>query len=155
MGVNLRESRSAFVGVALTTMASILWGSTYPTIQIALRYYDAYQISLFRAMFGSLALFLYLISSQKNRSQIFSLPSGNGTKGLFLAASLFGAVGFWTLLNLSILYLEADTASFLVALYPLIAIILALAFLRHRMTPARAAGVVIVLAGTYVIVSFG
>lgn len=143
------------VGVALTTFASILWGSTYPAIQIALRYYDAYQISLYRALFGTLALLLYLISSRENRGRLFSLPSGTGTQVLFVAASLFGATGFWTLLNLSVLYLEADTASFLVALYPLISIVLASAFLKDRMTPARAVGVAIGLAGTYVIVSLG
>lgn len=56
---------------------------------------------------------------------------------------------------MSISFLEADTSSFLVALYPLIAMVLASVVLKDRITPFRAVGVAMGIAGTYVIVWLG
>jgi len=148
------QKRSLWLGIGLTTLASILWGSTYPVIQIGLRYYNAYQISLFRALFATAALFPFFVYSRRGREQL-RLPRGRKAAGLLVASSIFGAAGFWILLNLSVLFLEADTASFLVALYPLMAIILASIFLGDRITPARAAGVAFGIFGTYVILALG
>jgi drug/metabolite transporter (DMT)-like permease len=148
------QKRSLWLGIGLTTLASILWGSTYPVIQIGLRYYNAYQISLFRALFATAALLSLFISSRRGREQL-RLPRDRKAVALLFASSIFGAAGFWVLLNLSVLFLEADTSSFLVALYPLMAIILASLFLEDRITAARAAGVVLGIVGTGVIVALG
>lgn len=148
-------SRSSWIGIGLTTLASVLWGSTYPAIQIGLRYYDPYQISFFRALFATVALLFYFATSKGRRGQLLRFPKARNAATLLVAAATFGAAGFWTLLNLSIVFLEADTSSFLVALYPLIAIILATIFLRERLTPARAIGVMVGIAGSFVIVWFG
>lgn len=155
MSFNKRDSRSSWVGIGLTTLASILWGSTYPAIQTGLRYYDPYQISLFRALFATAALLFYFMSNQGRRKQLLQSPRDRKSIVLLVAASMFGAAGFWTLLNLSVLFLQADTSSFLVALYPLIAMVLASLFLKDRLTPVRALGVMAGIAGTYVIVWFG
>lgn len=148
------HSRSSLVGVGLTTLAAVLWGSTYPAIQIGLRYFDAYQISFFRALFATVALTLYF-SSSKNRRDTILHPGQTGRVILLIAGSLFGAAVFWTLLNLSIVFLEADTASFLVALYPLLAIVLATVILGERLTKTRVAGVAMGVLGTFLIVWFG
>lgn len=146
--------KRALLGMALTICAAVLWGSTYPVIQIGLGYYTPYQISLFRAVFATLALLAYFVVSPARRSQL-RLPGSSSALALLVGASLFGAAGFWTLLNLSIVFLEADTSSFLVALYPLITIVFAAAILKDRITPIRVLGVVMGIVGTYAIVVLG
>ncbi len=72
-----------------------------------------------------------------------------------LLASVIGASGFWTLLNSAVLYLESDTTSFLTALYPLIAIVLATIVLHEKMKIFSAVGILLGIAGTFVIVALG
>jgi len=141
--------------MTLTIVASVLWGSTYPVIQQGLGYYDAFQISFLRALFATIALVIYSTVNRKTRTQLFQAPGDRNSLLLLLAASAFGAVGFWTFLNLSVRYLASDTSSFLVALYPLITVVLASFLLRDRITVARGLGVGLGIFGTYVIVGFG
>src|SRR5579872_1217219 len=106
-----------FLGLALTITSAALWGSAYPVIQLALQYYDSFTITVYRALFGALVLTLYVVLTQKSVR-----PKRQDLKYLVLV-SILGASGFWTLLSLSVKYLQADISSFLAALYPLIAVV--------------------------------
>ena len=130
-------------------MSAVLWGSTYPVIKIALNYYNAFDISLYRALFATFSLSIYMLVARKEM-----MPKKEDLPLLLLGAVL-GAAGFWTLLNAAVLYLSADVASFLVALYPLFAVVLATVMLHERMSAFVGAGVVMGLIGTYLIVSYG
>src|SRR5487761_1365701 len=144
--------RGYLLGMMLTLGSAVFWGSTYAVIKIDLQYYGAYEISALRAMFASAALLAYLIVAKK---RFWFLPRDTKNLALLVCASFLGATGFWTFLNLGVLFLDPDTSSFLVALYPLIAIVLASVFLRDKMTAPRAGGVILGIAGTYVIVALG
>lgn|SRR5487761_1281976 len=144
--------RGYLLGMMLTLAAAVLWGGTYAVIKIELLYYSAYEISMFRAVFASVALLAYLGLSRK---RLWFIPHDTKILALLICASFLGATGFWTLLNLGVLFVDPDTASFLVALYPLIAILFASAFLKERMTPAKVGGVMLGVVGTFVIVTFG
>ncbi len=154
-----KHRKIIWIGVVFTLLSAVLWGSTYPVIQLALRYYDAFTISFFRAVFGTLTIFVYyfalMIRGETRPRTTLSLPRGASTWTLLVVASVFGAGGFWILLNLSVLYLKADTASFLAALYPLIVFVLASVFLKEKMHSAQAIGVVSGIIGAYVIVALG
>lgn len=155
MDARQKEQRAIWVGIIFTLLSAILWGSTYTAIQIALRYYDPYEISFFRAVFGTLTLlFYYLLKRRKAHEELIHLPQGVRTWFLLILTSVFGAAGFWTLLNLSVLYLQADTASFLAALYPLIVLPFASIFLKENMTATKGIGVVLGIIGAFVIVAF-
>lgn len=130
-------------------MSAVLWGSTYPAIKIALNYYNAFDISLYRALFAALSLSIYMLVARREM-----MPKKEDLPLLLLGAIL-GAAGFWTLLNAAVLYLSADVASFLVALYPLFAVVLATVMLHERISAFVGAGVVMGLIGTYLIVSYG
>ena len=108
--------------------------------------------SFLRAVLATLTLVAYY--AVKRRKVLF-IPHDRNTIILLLMATFLGAAGFWTLLNLSVLFLEPDTSSFLVALYPLLAVVLASIFLHDRMTLPRAMGVLAGIFGTYLIVWFG
>ncbi len=144
--------RGYLLGMMLTLGSAVFWGSTYAVIKIDLQYYGAYEISALRAMFASAALLAYLIVAKK---RFWFLPHDTKNLALLVCASFLGATGFWTFLNLGVLFLDPDTSSFLVALYPLIAIVFASAFLKEKLSPARAGGVLLGIVGTFVIVIFG
>lgn len=153
-----QKKNIVWLGVVFTLLSAVLWGSTYPAIQLALHYYDPFAISFFRAIFGTLTIFAYYLSLRnrgETRPKTPRLPRGARTWTLLVLASIFGASGFWILLSLSVLYLKADTASFLAALYPLIVFVLASVFLKEKMKSAQAIGVVSGIIGAYVIVAFG
>ena len=152
-GAKIASSRSTsyLLGIVLTLLSSILWGSAYPIIQLALHYYDAFAISVYRAVGGAIVLAFYFLVS--NRS-LPMLARPRDVPILFLA-SILGASGFWTLLSLSVLYLEADTSSFLEALYPLIAVVLASVFFNEKMNKYSSVGVALGIFGTFVIVTLG
>ncbi|MDA4129353.1 MAG: EamA family transporter [Thaumarchaeota archaeon] len=133
----------------MTISSAVLWGSAYPAIQLSLHYYDSFTISAFRALLGSAVLCLYvLLFKQDVRPKVEDLK-------YLILSSVLGASGFWTLLNLSVLYLEPDTSSFLVALYPLIAVVLAALLLHEKMKLASWIGVALGIFGTFLIVAIG
>ena len=136
----------------LTLSAAALWGSTYAVIRIDLLFYNAYEISFFRALFGSVALFAFLAVAKK---RFWFLPRDTKNLALLFFASFLGATGFWTFLNLGVLFVDPDTSSFLVALYPLIAVVFAGAFLKEKLNTAKAGGVILGIIGTFMIVAFG
>jgi len=144
-----RRPKGYFLGIILTLSSAVLWGSAYPVIQVSLRYYDAFTISVYRAILGTAVLALYVVLTKKEiRPKREDLP-------YLLSASVLGASGFWTLLNSAVLYLESDTTTFLIALYPLITIVFATIFLHEKMRKLSALGVVMGIVGTFVIVALG
>jgi drug/metabolite transporter (DMT)-like permease len=144
-----RRPKEYFVGLALTLSSAALWGSAYPTIQLSLHSYDSLTITVYRAILGTTVLSLYVLATRKDVR-----PKRKDLKYLALA-SVLGASGFWTLLNTSVLYLESDTASFLTALYPLIAVVLASTVLHEKMKLVSFLGVVLGIIGTFIIVALG
>lgn len=156
-GESVAQRRTFWLGMILTLSASALWGSAYPGIQIALSYYNAYEISFLRAVFGTLTLLFYYALRRKKgvTRELVSPPRSLSTWVLLIILAFLGAAGFWTFLNLSVLFLQADTSSFILALYPFLAILLASVFLKERLTVFRVVGVCIGILGTYLIVSFG
>ena len=137
------------IGMLFTLVSAVLWGSTYPVIKMALNYYNAFDISLYRSLFATLTLTVYMAAAKKEM-----LPKREDLPLLLLGAIL-GAAGFWTLLNAAVLYLAADASSFLVALYPLFAVILATVVLHEKMSLFAGVGIVLGLFGTFLIVEFG
>jgi drug/metabolite transporter (DMT)-like permease len=147
--VKRNRPKGLFLGMGLTLSSAVIWGSAYPVIQLALKDYDSFTITVFRALLGAIVLSIYVLFSKSNvRPKQEDLP--------YLAlASVLGATGFWTGLNFAVNYLESDTASFLAALYPLIAIVLASIAFHEKLKAASITGVLIGIFGTFVIVAFG
>lgn len=140
-----KSNRSYFFGMIFTLSAAVLWGSAYPIIKLSLGYYDAYNISMYRAPYASLALGIYLLT---RRNKI--LPRRQDIPLLFLG-SILGVAGFWIPLNFSVQLLDPDTSSFLVALYPLFAVVLATMALHEKMTLFAGVGVVVGIFGAYLL----
>ncbi|MFI5421641.1 MAG: DMT family transporter, partial [Nitrososphaerales archaeon] len=143
--ISRNRPKGFFLGMGLTLSSAVIWGSAYPVIQLALKDYDSFTITVFRALLGAIVLSIYVLFSKSNvRPKQEDLP--------YLAlASVLGASGFWTLLNFSVNYLESDTASFLAALYPVIAIVLASIAFHEILRAASITGVLLGIFGTFVI----
>ena len=133
----------------MTVGSAALWGSAYPVIQLSLRYYDSFTISVYRALFGAVVLSIFMLLWKK------SLRLDKEDLKYLLVASILGASGFWTLLSLSVKYLQADVSSFLAALYPLIAVVFAVFVFHEKMKRSSIIGVLLGIFGTFIIVIFG
>ena len=133
----------------MTISSAALWGSAYPVIQLSLKYYDSFTITVYRALFGAAVLSLYVIFTKKPSRLL-----REDVKYL-VVASVIGASGFWTLLSLSVQFLQSDVSSFLAALYPLIAVVFASLVFHEKMKPSSIIGVLLGIFGTFIIVVFG
>ncbi|HYN88991.1 MAG TPA: DMT family transporter [Ardenticatenaceae bacterium] len=144
----MRDSRPGARWLPL--FAAILWGTSFPLVQVALRDLSPLQIAFLRAVLGSLSMGAVLWF----QGEIPHPRTGRGWLQLFVVA-LIGTGIFWPLQNLAVARSTAVNAAFLTSTYPALVVILA-PLVAHRPLHRRAlAGSFVALAGAYLIISGG
>ncbi len=105
-------------------MLSTLWGSTFFWTKILLVDFHPISIVFFRCLFGVLFLLPFLIK-QKAFSKIKLSPS-------LIIISLLGATVPWTLMTMSVQYLETTLTGIINSLTPIFGMLLSIIVLKHR-----------------------
>lgn len=108
-------------------MLSALWGSTFFWTKILLVDFHPISIVFFRCLFGVLFLLPFLIK-QRAFSKIKISPS-------LIWISLLGATVPWTLMTVSVQFLETTLTGIINALTPVFGMILSIFVLKHRAKP--------------------
>jgi drug/metabolite transporter (DMT)-like permease len=133
--------RSAWAAVALTV---VLWASAFAAIRAALEGFSAVELSVLRLVIASLALAVVAPFMGLRRPAARDLPA-------LIVAGALGMTAYQLLLNAGEESVTAGTASLLVSMSPILAALLAAAFLGERISRRARAGTALAFAGAVVI----
>ena len=143
--------RGYWRGMSYTLTSGVLWGSTYPAIALALNYASVFQIAFYRALFCNCDAWGSFSASRASWQDVsLKRTSWHCGFGLCFGCSriLDPSQSLGLLSRCRYLIFSSGSLS-------LIAIVLASIILRESMTKFRALGVVLGIAGTYVIAIYG
>ncbi len=138
-------NRDYVVGFALTSLSAIIWGSSYPVIKILLRELTVFDIAMYRATLASLTMVVI------SRTLGNPITPRRCDVGKLLLVSALGVWIFWVFLNIGIWLGSPVEAGFLVALYPIMTVILAYAFLREPLTRGKIVAILLGGLGTFLL----
>jgi drug/metabolite transporter (DMT)-like permease len=108
-------------------MLSTLWGSTFFWTKILLEDFHPISIVFFRCLFGVLFLLPFLIKQQ-------AFSKINISRSL-IVISFLGATVPWTLMTVSVQYLETTLTGIINAMTPIFGMLLSIIVLRNRAKP--------------------
>ena len=136
---------AAVAGVTLLTL--VTWASAFPAIRLAVREYAPGTLALLRFLVASAALGLYVLLGARGR---FRRVEGRDVP-FFLLLGLVGVSFYHFALNAGERTVTAGTASLLIGMTPLFTVLLALTFLRERLTLRRWAGIAVGFVGATIV----
>ncbi len=139
----MKPRASSNVVLALM-IALILWASAFAAIRVGLRGFGPGQLALLRFSIASVALLIYSLVTRQPLPPARDLP----------VMILLGFLGFFVYhvgLNAGEMAVPAGAASFIIASVPVFSTLLAVIFLRERLTPLGWTGVVISFSGVALI----
>jgi len=131
------------------TIALLVWGLWAFLPKLALRTFDPRSVLVWESV-GSLTVGLIVLASLSFRAQVW--PPGGALAAVVTGLCGLGGVYFF------LLALERGKASVVVpftSLYPLITLLLSLAFLRERPSPASLLGVAFAIAAVVLLSAGG
>ncbi|MFI5368515.1 MAG: DMT family transporter [Spirochaetia bacterium] len=138
------KTRASSTIVLALVIALILWASAFAAIRVGLRGFGPGQLALLRFSIASVALLIYSLATRQ------PLPSGRDLPVMIL----LGFLGFFVYhvgLNAGETAVPAGAASFIIASVPVFSTLLAVIFLRERLTLLGWTGVVISFSGVALI----
>ena len=131
------EASGELRGTAALVAGIAVWGVTFALAKVALRHLAPTELAFLRQAFG-LPPVLWLAW----RARAFILPLR-----FLLPLTATGMVGFFLFANLGLERASASVGGLVQGLAPVLIAVLAVTFLRERITPRVAAGIVLALAG--------
>jgi drug/metabolite transporter (DMT)-like permease len=138
------KTRASSTIVLALIVALILWASAFAAIRVGLRGFGPGQLALLRFSIASVALLIYSLATGQ------PLPSARDLPVMIL----LGFLGFFVYhvgLNAGETAVPAGAASFIIASVPVFSTLLAVIFLRERLTALGWTGVVISFSGVALI----
>jgi drug/metabolite transporter (DMT)-like permease len=126
--------------VALIAFTVLAWASAFPAIRAGLADYGPVELGSARFAVAAVPAALYLLWKRP------PLPA-RGEWWRFIYGGVFFVAGYTVLLNIGELTVTAGAASFIINVAPVVAAILAVVFLRERMTPRAWAGTALSFGG--------
>ena len=138
------KTRASSTIVLALIVALILWASAFAAIRVGLRGFGPGQLALLRFSIASVALLIYSLATRQ------PLPSARDLPVMIL----LGFLGFFVYhvgLNAGETAVPAGAASFIIASVPVFSTLLAVIFLRERLTALGWTGVVISFSGVALI----
>lgn len=138
------KTRASSTIVLALIVALILWASAFAAIRVGLRGFGPGQLALLRFSIASVALLIYSLATRQ------PLPSARDLPVMIL----LGFLGFFVYhvgLNAGETAVPAGAASFIIASVPVFSTLLAVIFLRERLTALGWTGVVISFTGVALI----
>jgi drug/metabolite transporter (DMT)-like permease len=139
----MRRSGRADLIIALT-ISLVLWASAFAGIRLGLRGFGPGQLALLRFSIASLTLLIYALVTR------LPMPSPRDLPMLFLMGFL-GFTVYHVGLNAGEVAVPAGAASFIIASVPVFSTLLAVVFLRERLTGLGWTGVAVSFVGVAVI----
>jgi drug/metabolite transporter (DMT)-like permease len=136
---------AAVAGVTALTL--VTWASAFPAIRLAVREYTPGSLALLRFLVASATLGLYVLLGGRGRfrrAERRDIP-------FFLLLGLIGVSVYHFALNAGERTVTAGTASLLIGMTPLFTVLLALTFLRERLSLRRWAGIAVGFAGATIV----
>jgi len=130
--------------VAALIVALLFWSSAFAGIRMGLRGYGPGELALLRFAVASVVLLVYALATRLRMPRARDLP------GLFVMGFL-GFTVYHVALNMGEVVVEAGAASFVIATVPIFSTLLAVAFLRERLSWIGWLGMLISFAGVTVI----
>jgi drug/metabolite transporter (DMT)-like permease len=130
--------------VAALSICLVLWASAFAGIRLGLRGFGPGQLALLRFIIASLSLAAYALITR------LPMPAPRDIPMLFLMGFL-GFTVYHVGLNAGEVAVPAGAASFIIASVPIFSTLLAVVFLRERLTPLGWTGVCISFLGVAVI----
>jgi drug/metabolite transporter (DMT)-like permease len=124
-----------------------MWGGSYLFMRYAVPHLGAVLMIEARVLLAGIAL----------AAMVYATGGAIGWRGHWRAFAFVGAVGMalpFLLIAQALTTIDASTAAILNALSPLFASIVAAAWIRDPLTPAKAAGIALCIAGTAVLVGW-
>jgi len=139
----MRRKASADL-IAVLTICLILWASAFAGIRLGLRSFGPGELALLRFIIASLSLLVYAIITR------LPLPAVRDIPMLFLMGFL-GFTVYHVGLNAGEIVVPAGAASFIIASVPVFSTLLAVIFLRERLTVLGWTGVAVSFLGVALI----
>lgn len=133
----------------LPLLAGLIWGTTFPAIEIGLRTITALDIAFWRGLIGALSLGAWLIA-RGALERHFS----RGTWFRLCVLALAGAGVFWPVQALAVNLSTPVNVAFLVSTYPVLLAASALV-LGEEVRRRHVVSLMLALAGAYLIISRG
>ena len=132
--------------VAALAFTLVVWASAFAGIRAGLRSYSPAQLAVFRFLIASVTIGIYAASAHFRRPKLSDIPG-------FFISGLIG-ISFYNLaLNYGEVRVTAGVASLLIASVPIWTALLAMFFLRERLSVAGWAGVSLSFCGVALIAS--
>ena len=138
------------IGRLATVLAAVFWGTSFPIINWGLRFIDAYNFVLLRF---SLALLFFLLAAIVVEKSAMTFVSYIKQKDIFIMGILNGLAFLLQFLGQELT--TATKASLLVNSNVIFVAILSAIFLKERMDLKKVAGVILALAGVFLIITNG
>jgi drug/metabolite transporter (DMT)-like permease len=132
------------VGAAVLVIC--LWGSVYSALRVALQAIPAGPLAFLRLAIATLVLGLYGLTRGARIPDRSHWPR-------IAAIGFVGFAAYLVLLNIGQRTVNAGTASFIINTGPAMSALLAVLFLKERLTPAGAFGIVLSLLGIALLIS--
>jgi drug/metabolite transporter (DMT)-like permease len=130
--------------LAALSICLVLWASAFAGIRLGLRGFGPGQLALLRFIIASLSLLVYALITR------LPMPAPRDIPMLFLLGFL-GFTVYHVGLNAGEVAVPAGAASFIIASVPIFSTLLAVIFLRERLTAVGWTGVIISFLGVAVI----
>jgi len=144
----MKRRRLLYAGLLMTTM---LWGGSFVAIKRALQYLAPLELILMRFLPASLVFACGL--AFVDRSAVGDMIKKE--RLLLIVMGLTGIVCYNWALNTGSQSIPAGTASLLVALNPIFVFALSALFLGERVAWERILGLLVALAGLFIVIRFG
>jgi drug/metabolite transporter (DMT)-like permease len=138
------QSRGSSRVIVALSIALVLWASAFAAIRVGLRGFGPGQLALLRFLIASVALLVYSLITRQPLPRIRDLP-------MMLLLGFLGFFVYHVGLNAGEVVVPAGPASFIIASVPVFSTLLAVIFLRERLTLPGWVGVVISFCGVALI----
>lgn len=138
--------RPTFRFLAALAFTLVVWASAFAGIRAGLRSYSPGQLAVLRFFIASLTLAIYAALAHFRRPALRDIPG-------FLGTGLIGITFYNLALNYGEVRVPAGSASLLIASVPIFTALLAMFFLKERLTIAGWAGVFLSFCGVALIAS--
>jgi len=139
----MRQKKATSIVVALI-VTLLFWSSAFAGIRMGLRGYGPGELALFRFAVASIVLFVYALFVGLRMPRPRDLPG-------ILVMGFLGFTVYHVGLNMGEVVVEAGAASFVIATVPIFSTLLAVAFLRERLSWVGWLGMLVSFAGVAII----
>ncbi len=142
------KQKAAISTVAALIVALLFWSSAFAGIRLGLRGYGPGELALLRFGVASLVLLVYALAARVRLPRLRDVPG-------LLVMGFLGFTVYHVALHMGEVVVEAGAASFVIATVPIFSTLLAVAFLRERLSWIGWLGMLVSFAGVAAIALAG